>query len=172
MMDKGTFTERVARLREIGEVLENIPAEIRALAFPLISDYVSGAAEVPTEVRRERTHHTHDESKVQPADREAFFQAFDHDKPADNAKLLVAWHYREYGTEPFSLDEINELAKDVGVTIPDRIDKTFAAAQDKGKNLFTRAGRGTFKPTVHGEAYLKITYKITKGTKQRPVTPK
>ena len=37
-----------------------------------------------------------------------------------------------------------------------------------GKQLFVSAGRGQFKPTVHGEIYLKNSYKVKKGTKTRP----
>jgi hypothetical protein len=167
-MDEKTFKERVSRLKEVGKVLETLPAEIRALAFPLISDYVSSGAAHVSAAGHERKSHASGETKAQPVDREGFFKAFDHDKPADNAKLLAAWLYREYGTEPFSGEEVNELATEVGVTIPGRIDMTFAQAKEKGKHLFARAGRGKFKPTVHGEAYLKATYKIAKGTKQRP----
>ena len=61
-----------------------------------------------------------------------------------------------------------QKAKDVGITIPERVDLTFLSAKEKGKNLFARAGLGKFKPTVHGEAYLKTTYSVKKGKKTRP----
>jgi hypothetical protein len=172
-MDEKTFKERASKLKEIGKVLEALPPEIRALAFPLISDYAStDSSEEAGAGHKARSHQPGQARTAPPADREGFFKAFDHDQPADNAKLLAAWLYREFGTEPFSMEEIKALATDVGVTIPERIDMTFAAARDNAKNLFARAGRGKFKPTVHGEAYLKTMYKITKGTKQRPATPK
>lgn len=98
---------------------------------------------------------------------EEFFSAHNHDKPADNARLIAAWFYREYGVEPFSVEEVSAKASGVGITIPARVDMTFVQAKEKGKKLFARAGRGKFKPTVHGEANLKATYSVKKGTKKR-----
>lgn len=167
-MDAKEFKERAARLKEIAKILEELPAEVRALAFPLLSDYIHPEASNEESGSHKAKSPSGQGKAPPPADREGFFKAFDHHKPADNAKLLSAWLYREYGTEPFSIEEIEELATEVGITIPERIDMTFASAKENGKNLFARAGRGKFKPTVHGEAYLKITYKIAKGTKQRP----
>jgi hypothetical protein len=168
-MDEKIFKERVLRLKKIGKVLEELPSEIRALAFPIISDYAMTGLTQGGETARGRKANVLDEAKIPPPmDREGFFKEFDHGKPADNAKLLAAWFYKEYGTEPFSYDEIRELAKNVGVTVPGRIDMTFSAATENGKKLFTHAGQGKLIPTVHGEAYLKETYRILKGTKQRP----
>ena len=82
-------------------------------------------------------------------------------------RLTNRWSAREYGAEPFSVDEVRQKADDVGITIPARIDMTFQAAKEKGKKLFARAGRGRFKPTVHGEANLKATYSVKKGTTKR-----
>ena len=172
-MNEKTFKDRVSRLKEIGEVLEGLPAEIRALAFPLLSDYAVGELEsTGTAAHKGGKSQPPNPPNAPPVDREGFFKTFDHEKPADNAKLLAGWFYREYGASPFSTDEIRQLAADVGVTIPDRIDMTLAATLDKGKKLFARTGKGMFKPTVYGEAYLKTTYGIAKGTKQRPTSPK
>jgi len=96
-------------------------------------------------------------------DREKFFSSFDQKKPADNGLLLAAYLYRRYGTAPFTAVEVNDLAKDVGITIPERVDMTLVNAQRKGKALFRRIGKAEFKPTVHGEAYFKETYKVKKG---------
>ena len=170
-MDDKEFKERSERLKAIGKILEELPSEVRALAFSFLSEYVTSASSgLHPPSPKEKSPATRTNTPP-PADREGFFKAFDHERPADNAKLLAGWLYREFGTEPFSIDEIKELATDIGVTIPERIDMTFAQAKENAKNLFARAGRGRFKPTVHGEAFLKTTYKISKGTKQRPTKP-
>jgi hypothetical protein len=83
-------------------------------------------------------------------------------------KLIAAYLYNEYGSEPFSAEEVKNTSDDVGITIPARIDMTLLEAKDKGKKLFKKIGRGTYKPTVHGEAYLKEKYNVAKGTKRRP----
>lgn len=162
-MDEKEFKTRASRLEQIAKVLEKLPSEVRNDAFDLLKSYVteqaseSPAKKAPAKAKRE----------VSDDSEEGFFGAFDHDKPADNAKLIAAYFYREYGAEPFSLDEVRQKAIDVGITIPARIDMTFLAAREKGKKLFAGAGTGKFKPTVHGEANLKATYSVKKGTKNR-----
>jgi hypothetical protein len=162
-VDDKEFKTRSSRLEQIAKVLEKLPAEVRSEAFDLLKGYVT---EHPSETRAKpkETKGKHDSAGQSEED---FFGAFEHDKPADNAKLIAAWFYREYGGEPFSLDEVRTKADDVGITIPARVDMTFQAAKDKGKKLFARAGTGKFKPTVHGEANLKTIYSVKKGTKKR-----
>lgn len=65
------------------------------------------------------------------------------------------------------MEEVRAKADAAGITIPARVDKTFLQATEKGKKLFARAGPGKFKPTVHGEANLRATYSVNKGTKKR-----
>lgn len=162
-MDESEFKERAGRLEQIAKILEKLPPEVRSSSFDLLKAYVTKHAlegsdkKAPAKV----VHDGHSDSE------EDFFSNFNHEKPADNAKLIAAYFYREYGVEPFSLDEVRQKATAVGITIPDRIDMTFSSAKDKGKTLFARAGHGKFKPTVHGEANLKAAYSVRKGTKQR-----
>lgn len=162
-MDDKEFKTRVGRLEQIGKVLEKLPVEVRSDAFDLLKSFVTEhSSEAPAKKARGKG-----ASEATASSDEEFFSAFDHDKPADNARLIAAWFYREYGVEPFSVDEVTAKASDVGITIPARVDMTFLAAKEKGKKLFARAGRGKFKPTVHGEANLKATYSVRKGTKKR-----
>lgn len=159
-MDEKEFKERSVRLQEVGEVIEKLPAEIRGEAFKLLGGYVTGLTVTPAQEP--------DSSAPLESDEDvSLFTQFTHDKPSDNARLIAAHLYREFGSEPFSVDEIKAVATDVGITVPDRVDMTLAAAQENEKHLFAKAGRGKFRPTVHGEAYLKATYKVKKGTKKR-----
>lgn len=166
-MDENEFKERADRLAKVGKALEKLPAEVRRDAFDLLKGYVtehsSGSTTKKTLAKPIRDGGGDTQEK--------FFGAFDHDKPADNARLIAAYFYREYGADPFSLDEVRQMANDVGITIPARIDMTFLSAKEKGKKLFARAGTGKFKPTVHGEANLKATYSVKKGTKKRQGDP-
>ncbi|MFZ5615937.1 MAG: hypothetical protein ACOZAA_01255 [Pseudomonadota bacterium] len=159
-MDEQSFKESVNRLEQVGKVLEKLPVEVRSEAFNLLKDYVFKPREHRSEAAKR--------ASTQAPDDGAFFEKFSHDQPADNAKLIAAYFFREYGSAPFSIDDVRKTADDVGITIPSRVDMTFISAVDGGKKLFTRAGRGKFKPTVHGEANLKTTYSIKKGTKRRP----
>ncbi len=162
-MNEKEFKERASRLEQIAKVLEKLPPEVRNGAFELLKAYVTERTTgSPTQKIPGKTSH-----ESRDGTREAFFAQFTHKKPSDNARLIAAYLYREYGADPFSLDEVRQTADDVGITIPERIDMTFLQAKEKGKKLFTRAGNGKFKPTVHGETNLKKTYSVTKGTKKR-----
>ena len=132
-------------------------------AFELFKAYVTG--QKSSEPERKASQSTETDHAEEDA---TFFGKFSHNKPADNAKLLAANHYRNYGSEAFSTDETRQGVADVGLTVPERLDMTFLGMREKGNSLFTRAGRGKFRPTVHGEANLKSEYSIKKGTKAKP----
>jgi hypothetical protein len=104
---------------------------------------------------------------IDDTNRDAFFTKFNHDKPSDNVFLITAYHYSQFGKEPISRKDIQQIADDVGVTVPERPDMTLNQATRDGKNMFTQTNRGLFKPTVHGEKYLKETYSIVKGNKKK-----
>lgn len=161
-MDGKEFTESLARLRESVDLLNKLPAEVRLAAFYLLHGKVAPQSPAGDGNGSPAS------APVDVTDAESFFKAFNFEQPADNAKLIAGYIYSQYGSEPFSLDEIRQLAKHIGLTIPERIDATFSAAQSEGKKLFQSTGKGKCKPTTHGEAYMKATYNIKKGTKQRP----
>jgi len=160
-MDQKEFSERSVRLQEVSDVIEKLPPEIRSDAFGLLKDYVLSDS-------IGRSNRVNDQSAPDTGDVNLFTQ-FDHDKPSDNVRLIAAHLFREYGSEPFSVDEIKALAAEAGLTVPERVDMTLANATEKGKKLFIATGRGKFKPTVHGEAHLKSAYGVKKGTKPRPL---
>lgn len=155
-MDEKTYNERVKRLREVDKVVKSLDSTIREASFKILQSYITGGK---VETGKEPPEHDISDDD--------FFTQFDHDKPADNALLIAAYHYRQYGTQPISLGEVRTLADDVGITIPERVDMTFKAAQRSGKNLFASAGIGKIKPTVYGEKFFKETYRVTKGKKKK-----
>lgn len=162
-MDEEEFKERLAKLGESAEVLNNLPAEVRVAAFNLLHGQT-----VPPVPPAGGNKNSPAGPPIDVTDAESFFKQFNHDQPADNAKLIAGYIYSQYGAEPFALDEVRELAKQTGLTIPSRVDVTLGQTQSEGKKLFQSAGKGKFKPTTNGETYLKATYNIKKGTKQRP----
>lgn len=166
-MDEKTFKQLSEKLVQTGKLLEKLPSEVRLAAFELLKGYVT---EMSTEDVGTQANMEEDKIKLkrQWKNKEDFFGVFTHDKPADNVKLIAAYLYNEYGCDPFSVEEVKALSDDVGLTIPERIDKTLLVAKDKGKKLFTKTGKGKFKPSINGETYLKKTYNVTKGKKERP----
>lgn len=161
-MDETQYKERVNRLEEVNKIIEKLDPAIREQAFALLKPYITGLK-----------HSAHDENEDGEAgggaspSAEEFFSKHEHGKPADNAMLLAAYQYSQYGSAPFSIEEMKNLATDVGVTIPERLDMTYTAAKREGKSLFKKISKGNFKLTVHGEGYLKQTFQVTKGKKKK-----
>ncbi len=158
-MDKLQLKEISEKLHEVAEIIEKMPSEIRLATFNILSPYITGKEQAGP-----RTPANEDYEGIEKED---FFRSFDHDKPADNVRLIAGYLYSEYGTTPFGLEEISAIANDVGITIPERPDMTLKKATHNGKSMFTTSGRGQYKPTVHGEAYLKETYQVRKGNKKK-----
>jgi hypothetical protein len=165
-MESSAFHERVKRLKEVNEVIEKLDPAIREGALSLLAGYVTGQP------------HTADgkppagagagegeESDLQMTE---LFGRYPDGRPSENAILIAAWLYSQYGAQPFKLDEMREIADSVGLTVPSSLDMTLKQAQREGKALFQHTGRSEFKPTVPGELYFKKTYEVAKGTKKRP----
>jgi hypothetical protein len=169
-VDKKTFSERVARLEEIAAVLQKLPAEVRSQAFDVLAPYATGGKATSSEKPKPNDSVRKPDDDDPDTERAEFFGAFDHDKPSDNLKLVAAYLYSQHGSTPFTAEELKTLADDVGITVPERIDMTLRQATVDGKSLFNNPSRGQFKPTVHGEAYMKKQYKVKKGKKPKPVT--
>ncbi|MBV9464369.1 MAG: hypothetical protein JO317_09090 [Verrucomicrobiae bacterium] len=157
-MSSEKIADRIAVLKQINSIVKELEPEIRAPAFEMLKGLLNtrsvGAGDAET-----------DEGEDESI--EDFFSRFDQEKPSDNALLITAWFFSQYGCEGFSLDEIRLTARQVGLTIPERIEMTLASAARDGRNLFQKAGRGKFKPTVFGEGYLKKTYNVKKGTRKK-----
>lgn len=121
--------------------------------------------------KHDRTHGTaaefDSEEEVSDGDGKELYAKFDHKKPSDNVALIVAKHYSRYGTNPFTVAGIEAEAASAGLTVPGRIDMTLNSGGKKGKLHYQRVGKGTYKVTVHGEAFLKATYQVKKG-KNKP----
>ena len=158
--------ERAKRLMEVNKIVVQLDESIRAKAFDLLSDYVADESTMSAGSDPKRnmgeTHITNPRFSA-----EGFYSSFSHDKPADNAVLIAAGHYAQYGSEPFSLDEIRDTAAAVGLTIPERLDMTLKSATREGKALFRPEERGRYRPTVHGEMFFRKTYNVTKGSGKR-----
>lgn len=173
-MDEKAFKETLARFKEAADVLNKLPPEVRLAAFNLLEAQPSTHTSPPGKITEGSKEQKAPVDVLETKDAETFFTTHEHGKPADNAKLIAAYLYSQYGSEPFSLEEIRALSRAVGITIPSRIDATFATATEGGKKLFHGHGRGLIKPTVHGEEYMKSNYKVRTGTKKRtePLTVK
>jgi hypothetical protein len=165
-MDGEAFKKRAKRLEEANSVIAKLDPAIRAAAFELLADYVTHDDRAPGAKRERDAKRGHSDSDA--GDVETFFAQHEgnNKKPSDNAVLIAAYVYSQYGSEPFALSEIKSIADDAGITIPASIDMTFRQAKRDGNALFRHAGRSQYAPTVKGELYIKKTYSVSKGTKR------
>lgn len=160
-MNEDAYNKRVERIQSINDVIKDLEPEIRESAFDLLKDFATEPGS-----QSQAMQNTSKSSSSAP-DRERFFTSHTQDKPFKNVYLIAAWHYSLYGTEPITRPEIEQLAGDIGLTIPNRPDKTLRTASKDKKSLFQTAGTGGYKPTVHGESFLKEEYGVTKGTREK-----
>jgi hypothetical protein len=163
-LDALRFNEVVARLKEVNDVVSKLDESIRAEGFALLRPYIVGAGSKSVQTGNTEPDAT---PPADTTDAEAFFTAHPEGKPSDNLVLSAAYLYSQYGTEPFSLDDLRDIAHNTGLTIPASPIMTLKAKR-KGKALFQRIGQNKYRPTVHGEAYFKATLGVQKGTKKRP----
>jgi hypothetical protein len=162
-MDKEIFEERASRLEAVGEVINKLPSEIRLDAFGLLKGYVTKGA-VTTAAGADAG----SGGDVGDAGDGSLFSNYKHEKPHEYVNLIVADLFQRYGSEPFTVAEIEAIAANTGITVPARVDMTLRQAKDDGNKLYQPVGRGKFKPTTNGELYLKKTYGVKKGTQTPP----
>ena len=158
-MNKETLRARADRLLEVNSIMTQLEPEVRAAAFLLLQGYVTAESKTPPPNDLGSGSSTEEIT--------TFFSRFNTDTPAENVLLLAAYHFSQYGSDAFTVDELKSRASEVGLTLPERVDMTIRQARREGKGLFQSAGRGLFKPTVHGELFLRTNYQVTKGTQQK-----
>jgi hypothetical protein len=161
-MNDAVYKERVKRLKEVDEVIKGLDPAIREAGFKLLQNYITG------EKLHTESGGASNANDNSGNSEDAIFTKFNHDKPSDNVLLIAADHFRQYGSAPFSLEELRTTATANGLTIPNTPNMTLKAAVRQNKKLFATAGRGKFKPTSQGEQYFKETYNVTKGKNKKP----
>src|ERR1700694_3874278 len=102
-MDNAIFQERAKRLKEVNDVIKDLDPTIREAALPLIAEYVTGYA---SERKPSQEPSGCSGNEVVPQNTAEFFAKFPDGKPSDNAVLIAASLYGQYGAEPFRLGEI------------------------------------------------------------------
>lgn len=168
-LDKKAFAEIETRLLEVNKVVEKLDESIRVAAFEFLKPYITGANIVAQE---QGAGGGEDDAPV--GDLAAFVQKNSNETdPSENAKMLSAWWFSQYGSAPFSVKWIKSTGTSTGVTIPAHPAMTFRQAKANGKSLYEPLGKGgLMKPTIMGEIHLKATYKVKKGTKPSPTVSK
>ena len=171
-MDNQEFEDVVQRLKAISDVIASLDESIRVQAFAVLKPYADGT---PTKVRAGAETPPQNGSDgvsrdvlVDPEVAAAFMEQHVSDKPSDNVKAIAALIYSIYGNVEFSTAEVNEIAHEVGMTVPDRVDVTLSGASVDKRALFQKRRSGVYRPTVHGRTFFKDVYGVTQGTAKRP----
>jgi hypothetical protein len=163
--------EVLKRMKEVEQVVLDLHESVRGAAFGMFQEYIFGEAPEPVTEHgegRSATENSHDDAAAGSARPVGeFFRDRDLKKPSDAVYATVGYLYSQYGTEPFSAADIQNVADQVGLTVPARIDMSLRNAKRKGKALFQSSRDGTWRLTTAGEVILKEMFDITKGTKKR-----
>ena len=159
-MNDNEFEALVKKLKKINTVISSLDPVIQKEAFDLLRPWLRSRSGVD-EGAPGRTGSEGDADAVN-----AFFGKHPSGKPSENVNVICAFLYSQYGSEFSEVGEIKSTADEVGLTIPARVDMTLRQAKDKGKALF-QVSKRRFRPTVHGENFLKTKYKVSKGRRKR-----
>ena len=167
-MNTDRIREIEKKLVEINKTISGLDPAIRLAAFEMLAPHYFGDDVQDSTKKHIETKKDKGTSGAPPTDIEAFFDSFDQKKPKDNVLLISAWLYSQYGVFAIKTEYIKTLANKMGLTVPTRPDNTMRSTKKKGKSLFRQHGDG-WNLTVHGEAHLKETYKVKKGSKTYPL---
>jgi hypothetical protein len=167
------FDDLLKRMPKIADAVNAFKSdEVQASAFKALLDAAGAEAEEdePTDSEPKKKVTKTAKKKIDKAvttdDPGDFFAQFEHDKPAENVKLIAGWLYSQHGVIPITNADIQALANDAGITVAGRADLTMKTTKADGKNLFTKQGNG-WKLTLAGEKFMKDTYSVRKGNKPR-----
>ena len=157
------------RMKEVEQAVLDLDESVRGVAFAMMEPYILGDVARSDTLVRGKTVDSSDSRGNDDGDSvEAFFAERDITKPADAVFAIAGYWYSQYGSAPFTMENIQELADQVGLTLPDRPDNTFRNATKSKKSLF-RVKDGAWTTTTMGELVLKEKFDIKKGRKRRPV---
>ncbi|MEI9914057.1 MAG: hypothetical protein WDN66_03690 [Candidatus Saccharibacteria bacterium] len=154
------------RMKEVGEVVKTLDESVRPVAFQMMQGYIVGEAPIPSSKIPESQAVSGDGSIGD------FFEVLEVTDPANAVRAITAYLFKEYGASSFTPQEVKDIANEVGLTVPERVDMTLRSAKKSGKALYRSSGRGKYAPTVHGEKAFKDEYGVKKGTKSRPIDDK
>jgi len=138
-MDKKAFAELQERLLEVNKVITKLDSSIRVAAFDFLRPYILGR-NIKAPLHHEPPAEDTDDAPT--ADLAGLVEKYgSDDKPSDNARLLSAWWFSEYGSAPFSMKWVKATGGSKGLTMPDKPDMTYRSAKVNRKNLYSSRPR-------------------------------
>lgn len=170
-MEKNDFDQIVTKLHEINGVIKELDPAIREQAFDLLLSYVDAKGAKITRKPKDSDETngsatTEDQPLISEEKAATFLSEYAVGKPADNVKAIGALIFSEYGSSQFTPADVNRIADETGVMVPDRVDVTLQGASHNKNRLFTKVRSGVYKPTIHGQKYFQEFYGVTKGTRK------
>lgn len=168
-MDEEKIKEVKNNLKEINKFIATLDPAIRQPAFEKLAPlyFAKGGAPAGKGSAAPGQGGTPDHLDSGQGDQEEFFRAHPDKEAHENVYLISAWFYSRYGISLFTNNEIKEIAKVEGLSIPDRPDMTLKSLKHDGKPVFRRKGKA-WQPTVQGEAYLRENFGVTMGRNTKP----
>jgi hypothetical protein len=159
------------RMKEVEQAVLGLHESVRGPAFAMMESYILGESRRRPKIRAEPDGSADPGSEssddMVDDDVEAFFAGREVKKPADAVYAIAGYFFSQYGSAPFTTQHVQDLADQVGLTVPDRIDMTLRNAGRNKKKLF-RTKDDAWTPTTTGEEVLKEKFEVKKGRKKRP----
>jgi len=169
--DRSTV-ERILSEANAAVEAAKLPQNFRVVAFEKAVDLLGGGSK-PAETPADDDGDGAEAVPVDASSAESFVRSQPNvlDRPAEAVKAIAAWWFSQYGSAPITRMNVETIAENIGVTIPDRPDATLRQMKHDGRDVFRSAGRGAFVPTrPHGELYFQVQYEVSKGRKSAPGT--
>jgi hypothetical protein len=160
------------RMQGVEQAVLELDESVRGAAFFMMKEYILGEAREARALsvgRDDAPSDPADDSDGVDEDIVTFFSGREIKKPAAAVYAATGYLYSQYGSVPFTTKDIQDLADQVGLTVPGRIDRTLRTAQRNNKAVFRASKSGDWKVTTTGELVLKEMFGIEKGRKKRPV---
>ena len=154
----------------------DLPESLQVVAFEKAVDLLGGvssstpASATPSADNADRSGGNGRHDQVDAGSAEAFVRSQPNvERPAEAVKAIAAWWFSQYGSAPITRANVEQIAEEIGVTIPDRPDNTMKGMKHDGRDVFRSAGRGALVPIrPHGELFFQTQYSVTKGRKPAP----
>jgi hypothetical protein len=171
-VNEDQYNQTVARLRTVNDVIKELDPALRAEALEILRPYISqaGADDAADEGEARETTTRAKRSNREAGEKldiKALLDEHAGDVAAQNGFLIAAILYAQYGTGPYEVKELRRFADEHNLLFPEQFNNQVGKAKRDGQRVFRKVKDG-WQITVHGEKWLRETYKVSRGTQAKP----
>ncbi len=166
-MDQMQFETIADRLKRVDGVIRDLAPTLQAEAVRVLMPYViNDSAEEDGQVGTDASDNGDRRAAGPAVDEDRIVETHASDVANDNAFLAAAILYSRYGKGPFAAKEFKQIGLEQSLVMPEQIHKTFGRVRKDGDRILRKVQEG-WLITVAGEAWLRETYGVTRGSRPR-----